>query len=161
MTKTPTKKWKIIAILTFVLILIGLVFFLFSGDNFGLLKEIFNTNATKEEIRNSISKLGVRSYIVVFVLAMVQVVFTFIPAEPLHVVSGISFGLWKGILVCFIGILVGNTIIYILNKTFGAKLKHFFETNIDVDFSKAKTSNKIALIVIILYCLPAMGSCFL
>ena len=154
--KKSTRKWKIIAGISFVLIFLGLLVFLFSGENFNVLKEIFNSNATKVEVQNAIDKLGIRSYIVVGVLAMLQVVFTFVPAEPLHVVAGISFGLWRGILICLIGILLGNTLIYILNKVFGAKLKDFFTENIEFDFDRAKRSKKIALIVILLYCLPAI-----
>lgn len=154
-TKTY-RKWKVLAGAMFVLIFLSLLIFLFSGENFDVLKEIFRSDATKQEVRASISKLGIRSYIVVAVLSMLQVVVTFVPAEPLHVISGISFGLYKGMLVCFIGILLGNTIIYILNKLFGAKLKEFFSTNIDIDFNSAKTSSKIALLIIILYCLPAI-----
>ena len=156
MSNKLTNKWKIGATISFIVIFFGLVVFLFSGENYVLLKEIFNTNSTKEEVQNSIEKLGVRSYIVVGILAMIQVVFTFIPAEPLHVISGISFGLWKGILICLIGIMLGNTIIFVLNKIFGAKLKDFFSSNIDVDLDGAKNSTKLALIVIILYCLPAI-----
>jgi len=151
-----TKKWKILAGILFVLIFCGLVVFLFSGENFNVLKEIFRSDATKEDVQLAIDKLGIRSYIVVGVLAMLQVVFTFVPAEPLHVVAGISFGLWRGILICLIGIMLGNTIIFVLNKIFGAKLKDFFTANIDFDFDIAKRSKKIALIVIILYCLPAI-----
>ena len=39
---------------------------------------------------------------------------------------------------------------------FGAKLKDFFTANIEFDFDRAKRSKKIALIVILLYCLPAI-----
>ena len=151
-----TRKWKILAAALFVVVFCALVVFLFSGDNFGVLKELFNKNATKEEIQASIDKLGYKSYLVVGILAMIQVVFTFIPAEPLHVVSGMSFGLLRGMAICFVGILLGNTIIYLLNKTFGNKLKEFFSTNVDFDFNLAKSSSKIALIVIVLYCLPAI-----
>lgn len=149
-------KIKILMSILFVAIFLGLLFFLFSGENFNVLKEIFNTNATKEDVQNSIGKLGYRAYFVVIIIAMLQVVFTFIPGEPLHVISGISFGLWKGMLICLIGIILGNTVIYILQKIFGKKLTEFFETNINVDFAKAGTSKKLALIVIILYCLPAI-----
>ncbi len=154
--KVNTKKFKLIASAIFALIFVALVVFLFSGENFDVLKEIFNTNATKEEIQQSIGKLGYKSYLVVGILAMIQVVFTFIPAEPLHVISGISFGLLKGVAICFIGILLGNTIIYILNKVFGDKLKDFFQTNVNFDFNSARTSKKLAFIVILLYCLPAI-----
>ncbi|MBQ8845053.1 MAG: VTT domain-containing protein [Clostridia bacterium] len=153
--KAITKK-KLIALSVAILIFAGLLFFLFYGENFEVLKEIFNTSATKKEIQDSISKLGIRAYIVVFVLSMMQVVLTFVPAEPLHVIAGISFGLWKGMAVCLAGIMVGNTIVFILYKLFGTKLTDYFASNVDFDFESAKRSNKLALIVIILYCLPAI-----
>lgn len=156
MASKATKRGKIIAIVLFTALLVGLVFFLFSGDNFNVLKEIFNTDATKEEVQNAIEKLGVRAYITVGILAMIQVVLTFVPAEPLHVISGISFGLWEGVLICLIGIILGNTIIYLLYKIFGAKLTDYFAANVDFDFNSASASNRLALIVIILYCLPAI-----
>ena len=156
---TQVKSMKKIKILLFVLVLVvfaALLCFLFAGDNFLVLKEIFRTGATKAEIQQSIGKLGIRAYIVVFVLAMIQVVLTFIPAEPLHVISGISFGLGRGLAVCLLGILVGNTIIYFLYKAFGKKISNFFAANVDFDFSLAQKSKKVALLVIILYCLPAI-----
>jgi len=156
MQKSTTRKAKIIALIGFILVFIGLLVFLFSGENFQVLKEMFKAGATKQDIQNSISKLGIKAYIVVFVLSMLQVVLTFVPAEPLHVISGISFGLWKGMAVCFAGIVAGNAIIYILYKLFGKKLTDYFATNVEFDFEVAKRSKKIALIVIILYCLPAI-----
>ena len=153
---TIKRKGKILALLAFVTIFIGLLFFLFAGENFNVLKEIFKADTTREEVRISISKLGIRAYIVVFLLSMFQVLFTFVPAEPLHVIAGVSFGLWKGIAVCFSGIIVGNTIIYLLYKIFGSKLTDYFAANLDFDFDQAKHSKKIALIVILLYVLPAI-----
>ncbi len=156
MAKKKSLKFKIIALSCFIVTFVGLVVFLFSGENFNVLKEIFSANSTKESIQESISKLGFRAYVVVGLISMMQVLLTFVPAEPLHVVAGISFGLWKGLLVCLAGILIGNTIIYILNKIFGKKLTEYFDTQIDVDLKTASASKKIALIVIILYCLPAI-----
>lgn len=156
MKNKKINKGKTFGLIFFILVFISLIFFLFSGENFYVVKEIFRPNATPEEIKYSISKLGIKAYIVVGILAMLQVLFTFVPAEPLHVISGMSFGLWKGMLVCFIGIVLGNTLIFLLNKLFGTKLKDFFASNVEFDFDVARTSNKIALIVIILYCLPAI-----
>ncbi len=156
MEKKKTFKWKVWGSIFFVLVLVGLAFFLFSGDNFLVLQEMFRADADPDKIKYAISKLGIRAYIVIGILAMLQVLLTFIPAEPLHVVAGMSFGLWKGMLVCFIGILLGNTLIFLLNKLFGTKLKDYFATNVEFDFDAASTSNKLALIVIILYCLPAI-----
>jgi len=156
MTKKKTKRIKVLALFIFIAVFIGLLFFLFSGENFEVLKEIFSSNLTREEIQDTIGKLGIRAYIVVIILAMLQVIMTFIPAEPLHVISGISFGFWRGMLTCLIGIIIGNTIIYLLYKIYGKKLTDYFSANINFDFKTAKASKRIALIVIILYCLPAI-----
>ncbi len=156
MKKKRINKWKVFGFLFFILVLFSLIVFLFSGENYHVIQEFFKPDISPEEIQNSISKLGIRAYIVVGILAMLQVLFTFIPAEPLHVVAGMSFGIWNGILVCFAGILLGNTIIFLLNKLFGAKLKDYFATNVDFDFDTARASSKIALIIILLYCLPAI-----
>ena len=150
------RKIKIFAGIGLLIVLAGLLVFLFAGKNFDVLKEIFNTGATKEEIRLAIGKLGWRAYFVVFIISAFQVVLTFVPAEPLHVIAGVSFGLWKGGLVCLAGIMFGNTIIYILYKIFGSKLTDFFASNIELDLRSAKNSTKIAFIVILLYCLPAI-----
>ncbi len=150
------RRIKIFATLGLIAVLAGLLCFLFYGENFQVLKEIFSSGATKAEIQEAIAKLGWRAYFVVFILSAFQVVLTFVPAEPLHVISGVSFGLWKGGLVCLAGIMVGNTIIYILYKIYGTKISEFFASNIEVDFETAQKSKKIAFIVILLYCLPAI-----
>ena len=156
MDKKKIKRIKIGLIIGLAIVLVGLLFFLFAGENFNVMKEIFNANASKEDIQDSIAKLGWRAYFVVFIISMFQVVLTFVPAEPLHVISGISFGFARGLVVCLAGIIVGNTIIFVLYKIFGKKVTEFFASNIEIDFKRARRSKRIALIVIILYCLPAI-----
>lgn len=154
--KQKSKKLKLYAALIFLVVFIGLMLFLFSGGNAELLKNLFRKDVTKEEVRQNLSKLGARGYLTFGILSMLQVVFTFLPAEPVQVMSGISFGFWKGSAVCFLGIIVGNTVIYILYKIYGEKLTEFFENNAEFDFQAAKNSPKIAIIVFILYFLPAI-----
>ena len=156
MDSKKVKKVKIITAVVLVCVFVGLIIFLFSGKNFDVLKEIFRAGATKDEVQEAIGRLGWRAYLVVFIISTFQVILTFVPAEPLHVVAGLSFGLWKGMLVCLSGIMLGNTIIYILYKVYGDKIRDFFVSNSEFDFSIARKSNKIALLVIILYCLPAI-----
>lgn len=154
--KKKFNKAKFFTAIAFVLTLAGLMAFLFSGDNFDIIKNLFRNDVTKEEVRESLSSLGIKAYIVLGILAMLQVVLTFLPAEPVQVMAGISLGLWKGALVCLIGVIVGNTIIYILHKIYGQKLTKYFKTNAEFDFDAAAQSGKIALIVFILYFLPAI-----
>ncbi len=156
MQTKKSKKVKIISAIAFVFIFLGLMVFLFSGDNFLLLQEIFKEDVTKEEVQDTLSKLGFKGYFTIGILSMLQVVLTVLPAEPVQVMSGISFGLLKGSLICLAGVFVGNTVIFILYKVYGEKLEEFFEKNAEFDFDTARKSPKISIVVFILYFLPAI-----
>jgi uncharacterized membrane protein YdjX (TVP38/TMEM64 family) len=112
------RKIKIVMAVFLLLILTGLVFFLLSGGNYHTIKELFKKDITKEEVRTLLSSLGFRGYVTIAILSMLQVVFTFLPAEPVQVMSGLSFGLINGVGLCLIGVFLGNSFIYILYKIF-------------------------------------------
>ncbi len=154
--KAKKKKLKIWLALAFIAIFIGLMVFLFSGDNVLIFKSLFSEDISREELREQLSKLGVKGYVTIGVLSMLQVVFTFVPSEPVQVLSGMSFGFWKGGAICIAGVVVGNIIIYILYKIYGQKLTEYFENNVEFDFELARTSSKVTLIILILYVLPAI-----
>ena len=149
-------KVKIILAISFLAILIGLAFFLFSGDNKGILRELFDPKISNEQVRKHLAKLGYKGYITVGVLAMLQVLLTFLPAEPVQVVAGLSFGINIGFICCVAGVIVGNTILYLLYKTYGQGITDYFETKSEFDFDVARRSNKIAFVIFILYFLPAI-----
>lgn len=137
-------------------IFVALMIFLFSGDNYKIVAEIFKEDVTKEEVRESLSSLGWKGYITIGILAMLQVVLTFLPAEPVQVMAGVSFGFLNGCLICLAGVIVGNTLIYIAYKIYGQKLTEYFEYNAEFDFEYARKSKRVALIIFILYFLPAI-----
>ncbi len=150
------KKAKIWTGIIFVAIFVGLMFFLLSGGNLKLIIELFNDDVTKAEVRETFNLLGLRAHITLAILSMLQVVFTFLPAEPVQVVSGIGFGLIEGGLICLAGVILGNAIIYVLYKIYGQRLTEYFKKNVEFDFESARKSKKIVLIVFILYFLPAI-----
>ncbi len=154
--KTNKKKLKIWLAVAFVAIFVGLMFFLFSGDNALILRSLFREDISREELRAALSSLGVKGYVTIALLSMLQVVFTFVPSEPVQVLSGMSFGFWKGGAICIAGVVLGNIIIYVLYKIYGQKLTEYFENNVEFDFELARTSSKVTLIILILYVLPAI-----
>ncbi len=151
-----SKHLKIWTILVSVALIIGVFIFLFAGENFDVLKVLLNENSDKDAIKESLSSLGIRGYIAIAFMSMLQVVFTFLPAEPVQVLSGIAFGFQSGIFLCFCGVVAGNTVIYILYRIFGQKLTEYFRNNTEFDFDKARSSGKVTLIIFILYFLPAI-----
>ncbi len=156
MTTKKSKKTKIISAIVFSIVLVGLMVFMFSGDNFLILKDIFNKDLTQEELREHLSGFGYKGVITLGLLSMLQVVFTFLPAEPVQVMAGISYGFLNGSLICLGGVIIGNSVIYLLHKIYGDRLDSYFDRNIDIDFEKASGSKRIALVIFILYFLPAI-----
>ncbi len=87
---------------------------------------------------------------------MLQVVIAVLPAEPIQVVAGLTFGFWIGTLACLVGVVVSNTVIYALYKVYGDKMRSYFNHKLDIDFDSSSTSYKVTLVIFILYFLPAI-----
>lgn len=149
-------KVTVLSVLFLAVLTALLTWLLFSGGNIEVIKSVFDTSLTKEEVQDRLSGLGFRGYITVTVLAMLQVVFTFLPAEPVQVISGIAFGFPIGLLCCTVGVILGNTLIFLLYRAYGNKLREYFVKNLHINFEKASTSKRIVLIIFILYFLPAI-----
>ncbi|MBO5357559.1 MAG: VTT domain-containing protein [Clostridia bacterium] len=149
-------KKKLLILLGLFIVAIGLAFFLFSGDNLDLLKSIFAEKHTNEELQEKLGDFGIKGYITIAILSMLQVVLPFLPAEPVQVIAGIAFGFPIGLICCAVGVFVGNLFIYIMYKIFGDKIQAYFVKNIHFDFDKASSSKKITFIIFVLYFLPAI-----
>ncbi len=149
-------KIKIFTAIGFIILLVLLMLFLFSGENYNVIKVIASGEISQEELKETLATLGWRGYITFSILAMLQVVLTFLPAEPVQVLSGIAFGFPIGLVCCTVGVILGNTLIYILYKALGDKLNAYFDKSLKIDLEKAGASGKVTLLVFILYFLPAI-----
>ncbi len=146
---------KVILSIVFFSVLLFL-FFLLSGDNLQLLKELFSGDLANGELRDRLMDLGFGGYITITILSMVQVVCTFIPAEPIQVLAGLAFGFPIGLLCCLIGVFLGNSVIFTLYASFGNRLRNYFVKNLSFDFEKAANSARITAVIFLLYFLPAI-----
>ena len=149
-------KIKILIAVGFLLILVLLTLLALSGGNLQLLKSLIANDLTNEELSDQLRDFGWRGYIVVAVLSLLQVVCTFFPAEPVQVLAGFTFGFPVGLLCCMIGVLIGNTLIYMLQNVYGDRLRGFFVRKLNLDLEKIANSSKAVLIIFILYFLPAI-----
>lgn len=150
------RRLKICVAIGFALLFAALMLFLFSGGNLQIVINIFREDMSTEEIREALEGFGIRGYITIGILSMLQVVLTFLPAEPTQVVAGITFGMLEGGLVCLAGVVAGNSLIFVLYKLCGSRLTAWFKSNAEFDFETARHSAKVVLIVFMLYFLPAI-----
>lgn len=149
-------KIKLISALSIIPILFLLGLFLFTGENVEILKTVFSKDLSNEEIQEHLSGFGIRGQITLAVLAMLQVIIAVLPAEPVQVIAGLTFGFWIGLLVCTIGVILGNTIIFLLYKIFGDKMRRYFDKKLNIDLEGIGSSVTVSLVIFILYFLPAI-----
>ena len=154
MAKLRSKRKIIFSVILFMALLA--VFFLLTGDNARLIKELFSGELSNEELRDRLMDLGLGGYATIAALSMIQVVCTVIPAEPIQVLGGLAFGFPVGLLCCAAGVLVGNTVIFVLYKTFGNRLREYFTRNLSFDLDKVANSSRIVAVILLLYFLPAI-----
>ncbi len=153
--KQPAK-YKILTAFGLVVILTLLIILALSGGNLAILKSLFVQDLSNEEMKEILAGFGWRGYVVISALSMLQVVCTFLPAEPVQILAGITFPFLVGLLCCMIGVLFGNTMIYMLQKVFGDRLRSFFVKKLNLDLEAIAQSSKATVIILVLYFLPAI-----
>lgn len=153
---SASRKMKIFTALGCAVLLVLLTWFFLSDENIALLKSIFAERHRGEALQDKLSDLGFRGHFTVAVLSMLQVLIAFLPAEPVQVMAGLSFGFPVGLVCCATGVFLGSLIVYLLYLVFGDKLRDYFVKNLHINFEKAAVSEKIVLLIFILYFLPAI-----
>ncbi len=149
-------KIRIAAIIGFLILFALLMWFLFSGGNLELLRSIFLEEHTRDELRDKLADFGVRGYVTIVVLSMLQVVMTFLPAEPAQVLAGVTFGFPIGLACCMVGVFLGNSLVFALYRAFGDRIRDYFVKNLHFDFERAAVSKKLTAVIFLLYFLPAI-----
>ena len=117
-------KQKVLIVVGVAVIVALLIMLALSGGNWDLLKSLFINDVSNEELRDQLMEFGWRGYVVITALAALQVVCTFLPAEPVQVLGGFTFGFPIGLLCCMVGVLLGNTLIFLLQKSYTINSVH-------------------------------------
>ena len=79
------------------------------------------TSGSEQAVEEALSQLGFRGGLVLALIQTMQVLIVFIPCEFVQIVSGVTYGIWWRSLVCWVGIVLGATIIYMLVNLFKVK----------------------------------------
>ena len=98
---------------------IALFVFALSQGGFELVKNLINGNLVEQTLINNIKSLSIPGVVGFLLLCVLHALFIEIPAFAVPFLSASAFGFWYGVLICLIGFIVGNTLLYVLNKKFG------------------------------------------
>ncbi len=108
-----------------------------------------------EHFRDWISSLGWLGNGAYVLLVILQVVVALIPGEPVEILGGYAFGIWRGTLLYLIGAFIGSVIVFLLVKKFGKVAAEIFFSKEKLDSLKIlQTSPKRTLIFSVIFTVP-------
>jgi len=150
--KKEMKFLKLVLLFLFIFLMIFLTIKLFP-----LFKNLGNVEG-RINFKNKINDMGILGPLVIIGLIFIQLLVAFLPGEPLEILAGMCYGTWGGMLLIFVGVLLGSMIIFFSVKKFG---KDFIETFFEeksiqkLENNKLmKNTNKLEFIFFILFFLP-------
>lgn len=150
--KGKIKAFKLIVLIVAVIILIGIIFYLFPVMK--NLSTIEGQVAFKEKVENS----GIIGMLSLFGLQVAQIFLIILPGEPIEILSGMCYGaLWGAIFVMTSAFIISTAIFFLVRK-FGRKFVYNFcdEKKIaKIENSKLfQNPKKVELMMLLLFLIP-------
>lgn len=88
-------------------------------------------------------------------MVVMQVVIALIPGEVFELGAGYAFGFWEGSLLCMVGVLLGNIVVFGLVRKFGIKiLEAFFSLEKIRSMKFLQNTKRLNLLVFIINFIP-------
>jgi len=84
------------------------------------------TDFSQDEFRDYIRSFGAIGWFVLLGLQFLQVFVALIPGEVLETAAGYAFGPIIGTLICYIGVALASSLVFVLTRRFGVKLVEVF-----------------------------------
>lgn len=152
MQKKRTKLYIALAALAVLALVVG---FVLTGGNRELTKQVVNSGS-REQLDELTASLGIGGYVTIVLLSMLQTLCPFLPAEPVQLLGGVAYGFCMGLALFAIGFALAVSIIYFLYKVYGEKLQDYFVKEMHLDVENVSKSNRVSLLIFILYFLPGI-----
>lgn len=107
-----------------VFICIAAAAFIYCYIKYG--RELYDLFSDPEQIKIFLSRFNGFDRLAFVGVRAFQTVIKIIPAEPLEIGSGVLYGTWGGLFLCFLGTEIGSLVIIALTKIFGKKIVELF-----------------------------------
>lgn len=89
-------------------------------------RELYRLFSDPEQMKSFLAGFNGFDKLAFVAVRAFQTVIKIIPAEPLEIGSGVLYGTWGGLLLCFLGTEIGSLVIILLTKVFGKRLVELF-----------------------------------
>ena len=110
---------------------------------------------SEEGLRDYIRSFGSAGWIVFLLLQILQVFIALIPGELLESVAGFAFGPLAGTLLCYGGIAIASTLVFLLTRKYGVKLVEIFTSREKINQLRfLNTDRKRDLLIFLAFFIP-------
>lgn len=84
-----------------------------------------------------------------------QIIVAVIPGEPIEIASGYSFGWIEGAVLCLIGSILGQTVVFLFGKKYGMEFVEIFVKKEKLEkINFLKNSEKIYMTIFLIFLIP-------
>jgi len=106
---------------------------------------------TLDIIKQSIINMGFWSYLIYFALTFLFMLGQFLPTALIVIAGVYVFGLWQGIILGIVAVVIGANLLFLLGKKFGVKVVKWVAGNEDISKWQDKITNgKYTLFLLLL-----------
>lgn len=110
-----------------------------------------------QAFQQRLQSFGIWGALVLFIIQILQVISGIIPALPIQICAGMTYGALGGLLICLAGVLAGSSLVFAAVKRFGQPLiDRFFSSKKQHKLHFLYHNTHLNEIVFILYLIPAM-----
>lgn len=110
---------------------------------------------TQAAFETWVQGLGLWGVLIMFGMQALQIIISFIPGEPIEIISGLLYGGFGGMLICLAGCAAASTAVFLLTRRFGSTLvKRAFGEKAVEGLSFLRNAKRLETIVFLLFLIP-------
>jgi len=156
------QRWATILIGLIVLAIAIALVAIIINDVVPLLIKVMQNTGDESATVQYVQEYGIRGVPIIAALQVLQIITAFLPAPPIQMLAGLVYGIWWGSLICLVGALIGNTIVFLMVRHGSRILKQYFPRaekepkNRFLSLDQINRMKHPEWIVITLYLVPGM-----
>lgn len=145
--KKKNKKIVIMGAVIFVIIMLILGFTV-GGKIVSMVKE-------PKKFRNWVQGTGIWGKFLMIGISAFQIIIAVVPGEPIEIASGYAFGWIEGAILCLIGSIIGQTMVFLFAKKYGMDFVEVFVKKEKIEkVSFLNDSEKIYMTIFMIFLIP-------
>lgn len=108
-----------------------------------------------KEFRSWVNGIGIWGKFIMIGISAFQIIVAIIPGEPIEIASGYAFGWFFGAVLCLIGSLIGQTVVFLFTKKYGMDFVEVFVSKEKLEKIKfLKDNEKIYMTIFFIFLIP-------